>query len=242
MIAENNRIRKEELKKWNDNINLQINEIREANAQSASERAQLNGRISQAQEIILAQDSSRKELQKQRDKDYEDFQSRQKNASRFFHDYQILSNTIVAKDDDGKYKYATELMFYWLIRIIFFLIELLPTLVKVITPVGAYDRLAYDEERALKEYFSSADYYDAIHELQQNKMQHDSDMQQEQLSIDRETKLEIMKKVIQTQRELADEALKRWKDTEIEKMSVAHKTDPVVNDSTTDDESFISMA
>lgn len=266
VIAENDRIRKEELKKWNDNLNAQIKVIRGANTQNEAERDRLNGQITQAQNRIAEQDSIRWEVQKTRDADDADFKSRQKNASRFFRDYQILNNTVVEKDEKGLYKYPTELLFFWLIRIIFFLIELLPTLVKVITPVGAYDRLAYDEENASKDFFGSTEYHDAVQELQRKQLQHDSDMQQERLKIDRDTKLEIMKKVSLAQQEVADEALKRWKK---QKMNIARPPMPATTstvastltttptptsasssvvpaplpeDSTDDEESFISMA
>lgn len=243
IIAENEKIRKEELKKWNDNINVQIKEIRDANAQNASERDRLNGQISQAQTRIAEQDSVRWVVQQTRDADDADFKSRQKNASRFFRDYQILNNTVIEKDENGIYKYPTELLFYWLIRIIFFLIELLPTLVKVITPVGAYDRLAYDEEHALKDYFGSTEYHDAVQKLQREKLQHESDMQQEQLSIDRETRLEIMKKISQSQQKVTEKALENWEKGKQNTMitpSISSTT--TTGESTTDDDSFLSMA
>lgn len=45
---------------------------------------------------------------------------------------------------------ATILFLLWLIRILFFTIEILPTIAKIATPIGAYDRAIYRKEKDLE--------------------------------------------------------------------------------------------
>lgn len=45
---------------------------------------------------------------------------------------------------------ATIFMLLWLIRILFFTIEILPTIAKIATPLGAYDRAIYRKEKDLE--------------------------------------------------------------------------------------------
>ena len=46
---------------------------------------------------------------------------------------------------------ATILFLLWLIRILFFTIEILPTIAKIATPLGAYDFAIYRKEREIQE-------------------------------------------------------------------------------------------
>jgi hypothetical protein len=45
---------------------------------------------------------------------------------------------------------TTIFMLLWLIRILFFTIEILPTIAKIATPIGAYDRAIYSKEKDLE--------------------------------------------------------------------------------------------
>ncbi len=45
---------------------------------------------------------------------------------------------------------ATILFLLWLIRILFFVVEVLPTIAKIATPIGAYDRAIYRKEKDLE--------------------------------------------------------------------------------------------
>lgn len=59
----------------------------------------------------------------------------------------------------------TEWYFLWLIRLLFFIIELLPTVVKIVMPIGAYDRMIYAEEKDMKKYLESSTYLDRIRNM-----------------------------------------------------------------------------
>lgn len=114
----------------------------------------------------------------------------------------------------------TEWYFLWLIRLLFFIIELLPTVVKIVMPIGAYDRMIYAEEKDMEKYLSSTIYLDRIRNM------HDMDLRnhEEQLRIQKEAEQEIRKRLItemkDAQWEIAEVAVKKWKETELKKMEV----------------------
>lgn len=167
----------------------------------------------------------------------------QKNSGHFFRDYQILSNMIDQTDEKtGKLLYPMELLFYWLIRIIFFLIELLPTLVKVITPVGAYDWLVYDEEKAMAEYFSSNEYHLKVQQRQDAKIQHEIDFLQKQNEIDDKLRLDILTSMSKAQMEVADEYTKKWIKEKLSLLKSESKSTIMENTSTADDHSQTDTA
>lgn len=112
----------------------------------------------------------------------------------------------------------TEWYFLWLIRLLFFIIELLPTVVKIVMPIGAYDRMVYAEEEDMEKYLSSSTYLDRIRNM------HDIELKnhEEQLRMQKEAEQEIRKRLItemkDAQWEIADAAVKKWKEEELQKM------------------------
>lgn len=242
-IGTQQRIIKEEVAAWNKRINNQIADLKNDNAEKREEVGRLGLQNDKSHSYLDSNYTKRIRLEQDRNTNRTKYESEQTNASRFFRDYRALHRTIL-QTENRHLKNPTELLFYLVIWGIFFLIELLPTLVKFITPVCAYDWLAHEEEVALKDYFISPEYHDAVKELQREKQQHESDVQQEQLSIDRETKSEIMKKVSQAQQDVADEAIKHWKEQKMQHLSpdTIYGTDSSTGSSTSDDDSFVSMA
>ena len=112
----------------------------------------------------------------------------------------------------------TEWYFLWLIRLLFFIIELLPTVVKIVMPIGAYDRMIYAEEKDMKNYLESSTYLDRIRNM------HDMELKnhEEQLRIQKEAEQDIRKKLIaemkDAQWEIAEAAVNKWKETELQKL------------------------
>ena len=209
---------KEETTRWNNDINERIRVLQETNQQTIARRDDLNRDITVTKRRMAEQDSIRSIQSMRQNSMNEDYRQEQMNANRFIRDYQILSNTVIEKNEDGSLKYPTELFFYWLIRMIFFLIELLPTLVKVITPVGVYDRLVYEEEKTLSNYFSSEEYHDALLAQQKAKTQYEAEMSQQRQNIEGNAHLEILKRASEAQNEVANEAIKKWKQKELGKL------------------------
>lgn len=87
-------------------------------------------------------------------------------------------------------------------------------------PIGAYDRMIYAEENDMEKYLSSTTYLDRIRNM------HDMDLRnhEEQLRIQKEAEQEIRKRLItemkSAQWEIAEVAVKKWKEAELKKMEV----------------------
>lgn len=217
-IREDNKIISDEKRQWNNSVNAKIEAIQASTNQSITNRDNLNKEINIAKTRMAEQDSLRSVYSNFQEKNDADYKKKQSEANRFIRDYQILSNTINEKNADGSYAYPTELFFYWLIRLIFFLIELLPTLVKVITPVGVYDRLVYEEEKALNDYFQSEEYHNSVLAQQKANMQYEANMRKQRQGIEGNSQLEILKQASLAQNEIANEAINKWKQDELKKL------------------------
>jgi hypothetical protein len=61
--------------------------------------------------------------------------------------FDVLGYVAYQTDEKGKLANPAILMFLWLIRALFFVIELLPSVVKIATPMGKYDFAVYQAER-----------------------------------------------------------------------------------------------
>lgn len=61
--------------------------------------------------------------------------------------FMVLENLATTKDPVNNPEGGTVLALLWLIRILFFTIEILPTIAKIATPLGAYDLAIYAKEK-----------------------------------------------------------------------------------------------
>ncbi len=88
-------------------------------------------------------------------------------------------------------------------------------------PIGAYDRMVYAEEKDMEKYLNSSTYLDRIRNM------HDMELKnhEEQLQVQKESEQEIRKKLIaemkDAQWEIAETAVKKWKETELQKLGAS---------------------
>lgn len=74
-------------------------------------------------------------------------------GNSFVRNFIVLEWGISTKNMENKGDISTEGVFLWLIRLLFLLIEMLPTVVKIATPVGSYDRKYWKMVKAETEDF-----------------------------------------------------------------------------------------
>ncbi|MGM9763089.1 MAG: DUF4407 domain-containing protein [Candidatus Cryptobacteroides sp.] len=201
-----------ERKAWNNQINAKIKGLE-------SERTQIEGQIEkntadyehEANRLARTRDM-RDSLATERGKIVSDFKQTSNAGNHFIQNFRILEYAVWQKG------HLTELLFLWLIRLLFFIIELLPTVVKIVTPVGSYDRMVYAEEKQMMEYLESKEYIDRIRNM------HDVELKakEEQLKLQHETELklkgDILEKVKEAQLEVAEATVKKWKKSELAKV------------------------
>ena len=78
-----------------------------------------------------------------------EFQDKIRDKKGFVLRFMVLENLATPNNPDIP-EGATIFMLLWLIRILFFTIEILPTIAKIATPIGAYDRAIYRKEKDLE--------------------------------------------------------------------------------------------
>lgn len=147
-------------------------------------------------------------------------------GNHFIKNFQILEYSVWQRDKDGNLTDTTQLMFLWLVRILFFIVEILPTVVKIVSPVGSYERMVAAEEKNLIEYLNSDEYCDMIKNIHKLALSSQEELQQQQHDAEIDLKKSILDQIKGAQLEVAQMAIEKWKEQEKAKLSP-----PVVNNS-----------
>ena len=145
-------------------------------------------------------------------------------GNHFIQNFQILEYAVWQKDKDGNLTDKTQLMFLWLIRLLFFIIEILPTIVKIVSPIGSYERMVHAEEQSLLEYLESTEYDNQIKSIHRLALSTQSELQQEQHDQEVALKKELLDKIKQSQLEVATAAIEKWKEQELAKINTVSST------------------
>ena len=200
----------------NAKINKRINELE-------GERSIAEGQIEQnvsdymreANRLARNRDT-RDSLATERGKIIQDFKQTSNKGNHFIQNYRILEYAVWKKDANGNL--PTELFFLWMIRLLFFIIEILPTVVKIVTPVGSYDRMVQAEEKQVMAYLESNEYIERIRSMHDIELRAREEQLQKQHQIELELKSDILEKVKIAQIEVADATIAKWKDSEMSKV------------------------
>lgn len=143
------------------------------------------------------------------------------NGNHFIRNFQILEYAVWQRDKDGNLTDTTQLMFLWLVRILFFIVEILPTVVKIVSPVGSYERMVAAEEKNLIEYLNSDEYCDMIKNIHKLALSCQEELQQQQHDAEIDLKKSILEKIKGAQLEVAQLAIEKWKEQEKAKLSLS---------------------
>lgn len=141
------------------------------------------------------------------------------NGNHFIRNFQILEYAVWQRDKDGNLTDTTQLMFLWLVRILFFIVEILPTVVKIVSPVGSYERMVAAEEKNLIEYLNSDEYCDMIKNIHKLALSSQEELQQQQHDAEIDLKKSILDQIKGAQLEVAQMAIEKWKEQEKAKLS-----------------------
>lgn len=112
-------------------------------------------------------------------------------------------------------KYANDgmLFFLWLVRILFFTIEILPTLAKIVTPPGAYDRAIKkrEEDYALELEQKTNDYLVKQLEIRNIEHEHTKVLLADKEEIERKLQKDILQKAANAQNAVALKTIEEFK-------------------------------
>lgn len=112
-------------------------------------------------------------------------------------------------------KYANDgmLFFLWLVRILFFVIEILPTMAKIATPAGAYDRAIKkrEDDYALELDERTQDYLTKQQEIRDKKHQDELLLLNDKSEIERKLQKEILESAAEAQNAVALKTIEEFK-------------------------------
>lgn len=129
------------------------------------------------------------------------------NANLFLVYYEVLERAI---EEEGN---ETDKIFLWFIRILFWIFEICPTFVKLVSPIGIYEIIVEKREEDYALYFESDEYKDYIKDLIVNQ----NNLRLEIERLNAEHRIEIEKKLLDKIRdskiEISDSVLNSWKNS-----------------------------
>lgn len=149
-------------------------------------------------------------------------------GNHFIRNFEILDWAVLPSNNDGKWM---EFIFLWMIRMLFLIIEILPTVVKIVTPVGAYDWRIHSDEEKLKEYLNSDEYSQYLNKIHENELNAKEKQLEQQHDAELDLKKKILDKMIEAQTIVAETAIEKWKNDQLEKLSKPEKE--ILTDDTT---------
>ena len=221
---------------WNSNVNARISEL-------DNEIAQLSDSLSEVQKSIESTykekqrvDSTSVTYQTKAEESLSKTGERFKNGNNFTLYYAVLAHAIYKTHkvthermgSNGKtHTYETEefvnkdfMFLLWFIRAMFFVIELLPSIVKVVSKAGQYELRVYHQEEELKKYLHSQDYHDYCYKMLHGEHQLEMDLQAQRHDAEKKVQHDIIQAIINAEESVAKESIDNWEKFEKEKMLV----------------------
>lgn len=207
-----------EIEEWNAKITQKIKELEEQRAADQQQIEQNVNDYAKESERLARHRDTRDSLATERGKIVQDFKQTSNKGNHFIQNYRILEYAVWKRDAKGNL--PTELFFLWMIRLLFFIIEILPTVVKIVTPIGSYDRMVQAEEKELMAYLSSNEYMGRIRNMHDCELKAREEQLKKQHDIELKLKNDILEKVKEAQLEVADATIVQWKKRELSKIEL----------------------
>lgn len=125
---------------------------------------------------------------------------------------------------DGKtyttmeYSNPDEIMLLWLIRVFFFIVEMLPTVVKIAAKTGEYEYRVYNAEKEAMAYYSSQEFHDAQQQLLNAPAKEEALLLNIRLDAERKLQESLIEQIKAAQEEVARKCIEKWKNEELSKI------------------------
>ena len=223
---------------WNTKVNARISEL-------DNEIAQLSDALRLAKENIARTDREKQRVdstsvsyQARAEESLNKTDERFRNGNNFTLYYAVLAHAIYKTHKvthkrmgtDGKtYTYETEefvnkdfMFLLWFIRAMFFVIELLPSIVKVVSKAGQYELRVYHQEEELKKYLHSQEYQDYCYKMLHGDNQLEMDLQAQRHDAEKKVQHDIIQAIMNAEESVAKESIDNWERLEKGKMLVGN--------------------
>ncbi|MBS7122659.1 MAG: DUF4407 domain-containing protein [Dysgonomonas sp.] len=141
-----------------------------------------------------------------------EFQHKIQDKKGFVLRFMVLENLATPNNSEIP-EGATILMLLWLIRILFFTIEILPTIAKIATPIGAYDRAIYRKEKDLELELEerTSEYLKQQKALRDIEYRAEQDQTKERTEIENSLHKELLNEIATAQNKIARQKIDEFK-------------------------------
>ena len=221
---------------WNSKVNARISELDNEIAQLSDALKVAKANIARTDREKQRVDSTSVSYQARAEESLNKTDERFRNGNNFTLYYAVLAHAIYKTHKvthermgtDGKtYTYETEefvnkdfMFLLWFIRAMFFVIELLPSIVKVVSKAGQYELRVYHQEEELKKYLHSQEYQDYCYKMLHGDNQLEMDLQAQRHDAEKKVQHDIIQAIINAEESVAKDSIDNWEKLEKGKMLV----------------------
>ena len=219
---------------WNSKVNAHISELDNEIAQLSEAVRVVKEKIAKTDREKQRVDSTSVSYQARAEESLNKTDERFRNGNNFTLYYAVLAHAIYKTHKvthermgtDGKtYTYETEefvnkdfMFLLWFIRAMFFVIELLPSIVKVVSKAGQYELRVYHQEEELKKYLHSQEYQDYCYKMLHGDNQLEMDLQAQRHDAEKKVQYDIIQAIINAEESVAKDSIDNWENLEKGKM------------------------
>ena len=223
---------------WNSKVNARISELDNEIAQLSDALRVVKEKIAKTDREKQRVDSTSVSYQARAEESLNKTDERFRNGNNFTLYYAVLAHAIYKTHKvthermgtDGKtYTYETEefvnkdfMFLLWFIRAMFFVIELLPSIVKVVSKAGQYELRVYHQEEELKKYLHSQEYQDYCYKMLHGDNQLEMDLQAQRHDAEKKVQHDIIQAIMNAEESVAKESIDNWERLEKGKMLVGN--------------------
>ena len=223
---------------WNSKVNARISELDNEIAQLSDALRVVKEKIAKTDREKQRVDSTSVSYQARAEESLNKTDERFRNGNNFTLYYAVLAHAIYKTHKvthermgtDGKtYNYETEefvnkdfMFLLWFIRAMFFVIELLPSIVKVVSKAGQYELRVYHQEEELKKYLHSQEYQDYCYKMLHGDNQLEMDLQAQRHDAEKKVQHDIIQAIMNAEESVAKESIDNWERLEKGKMLVGN--------------------
>ena len=223
---------------WNSKVNARILELDNEIAQLSDALRVVKEKIAKTDREKQRVDSTSVSYQARAEESLNKTDERFRNGNNFTLYYAVLAHAIYKTHKvthermgtDGKtYTYETEefvnkdfIFLLWFIRAMFFVIELLPSIVKVVSKAGQYELRVYHQEEELKKYLHSQEYQDYCYKMLHGDNQLEMDLQAQRHDAEKKVQHDIIQAIMNAEESVAKESIDNWERLEKGKMLVGN--------------------
>ena len=215
---------------WNSKVNAHISELDNEIAQLSDALRVVKEKIAKTDREKQRVDSTSVSYQARAEESLNKTDERFRNGNNFTLYYAVLAHAIYKTHKvthermgtDGKtYTYETEefvnkdfMFLLWFIRAMFFVIELLPSIVKVVSKAGQYELRVYHQEEELKKYLHSQEYQDYCYKMLHGDNQLEMDLQAQRHDAEKKVQYDIIQAIIDAEESVAKDSIDNWEKLE----------------------------